>query len=77
MTPSFAVSPWFYREPDPAIVPLITEHALEWRAGIGLDIPIQDRFGLGVQLQYRAINSNVPGNTVTDLSVTMGPTVSF
>lgn len=77
ITPSFALSPWLYREPDPTIFPLITERAFEWRTGIGLDMPIQDRFGLGVQLQYRAINSNIPGNTVKDLSVTMGPTVSF
>lgn len=77
VTPSFGVSPRLYREPDPTINPFITEHDLEWRLGIGLDIPIRDRFGLGVQLQYRAINSNIPGNTVKDLAVTMGPTVSF
>jgi hypothetical protein len=77
MTPSVGVSPWLYREPDRTSNPFITEHDLEWHAGIGLDIPIQDRFGLGAQLQYRAINSNIPGNTVKDFSVTMGPTVSF
>jgi tetratricopeptide (TPR) repeat protein len=77
MTPSFGVSPWLYREPDRTLNPFVTEHDLEWHAGIGLDIPIQDRFGLGAQLQYRAINSNIPGNTVKDFSVTMGPTVSF
>ena len=53
------------------------ERDLEWRVGVGLDIPIQDKFGLGVQLQYRALNSNIPGNTVKDFSITMGPTVSF
>jgi hypothetical protein len=77
LTPSFTVSPWFYRQPDPAIVPLVTEHAFEWRAGVGLDIPLQDRFGLGIAVQYSAINSNVPGNTVRDLSVTLGPSVHF
>jgi hypothetical protein len=77
VTPSFSVSPWFYRQPDPLIDPFVTEHALEWRAGIGLDIPIEDKFGLGVQVQYRAIKSNIPGNTVRDLAVTMGPAISF
>jgi hypothetical protein len=77
VTPSFGVSPWLYRQPDPTINPFITEHDLEWRVGIGLDIPIRDKIGLGVQLQYRALNSNIPGNTVRDLAVTMGPTVSF
>ncbi len=77
LTPSFGLSPWFYRQPDPAIVPFVTEHAFEWHAGVGLDIPVQDRFGLGVSVQYRAINSNIPGNTVGDLEVTMGPTVRF
>lgn len=78
MTPSFGVAPWLYREPDRTLnPPFITEHDFEWHAGIGLDIPIQDRFGLGAQLQYRAINSNIPGNTVKDFSITMGPTVRF
>ena len=77
VTPSAGVSPWLYRQADPFFNPFITERDLEWHAGVGLDIPIQDRLGVGVQVQYRAINSNIPGNTVRDLSVTMGPTVSF
>ena len=77
VTPSFSVSPWLYRTPDPAIDPLVTEHDLEWRLGVGLDIPIRDKFGIGVQVQYRAIDSNIPTNTVRDLSITIGPTVSF
>jgi hypothetical protein len=77
VTPSLGVSPWLYKQPDPATDPFTTERDLEWRVGVGLDIPIQDKFGLGVQLQYRALNSNIPGNTVKGFSVTMGPTVSF
>jgi hypothetical protein len=77
VTPSLGVSPWLYKQPDPVTDPFTTERDLEWRVGVGLDIPIQDKFGLGVQLQYRALNSNIPGNTVKDFSVTMGPTVSF
>ncbi|WOJ89837.1 tetratricopeptide repeat protein [Methylocapsa polymorpha] len=77
VTPSFGVGQWLYRQPDPIVNPFITEHDLDWRVGLGLDIPIKDRFGLGLQVQYRVLNSNVPGNTVRDLAVTMGPTVSF
>jgi len=77
VTPSLGVSPWLYRQPDPATDPFTTERDLEWRVGLGLDIPIRDKLGLGVQLQYRALNSNIPGNTVTDFSVTMGPTITF
>jgi hypothetical protein len=57
--------------------PIVTEHDLEWRVGVGLDVPIRDKIGLGVQVQYRALNSNVPLNTVRDFSITLGPTVSF
>jgi hypothetical protein len=77
VTPSFGVSPWLYRQPNPNTYPFITEHDLDWRVGVAVDIPIQDSFGLGVQLQYRDINSNIPGDTVKDFSVTIGPTVSF
>ncbi len=67
----------YTNRPIPASYPNITEHDLEWRVGVGVDIPIQDQFGLGVQVQYRALNSNIPGNTVNNFSVSMGPTVSF
>jgi tetratricopeptide (TPR) repeat protein len=77
VTPSFGLAPWLYQQPDPNTYPLITEHDLEWRVGVGFDIPVRDSIGLGVQLQYRALNSNIPGNTVKTFSVTMGPTVSF
>jgi hypothetical protein len=77
LTPSFGVAKWLYREPDPTVNPFTTERDLEWRAGVGLDVFIRDRFGLGVQVQYRAFNSNIPTNTVKDLAVTIGPTVRF
>jgi tetratricopeptide (TPR) repeat protein len=77
LTPSFTVSPWLYRQPDPAVAPFVTEHAFEWGVGAGLDIPLKDQFGLGVAVQYRASISNIPGNTVRDLAVTLGPAVRF
>lgn len=77
LTPSFAFVQWDYRQPSPINDPFTTERDSEWRGGLGLDIPIKDRFGLGIQAQYRALNSNIPGNTFRDFSVTMGPTVAF
>ena len=77
VTPSLGLAPWLYRSPDPTMNPIVTEHDLEWRVGVGLDIPIRDKIGLGLQVQYRALNSNIPLNAVHDLSITLGPTVSF
>ena len=77
VTPSLGVAPWLYRQADPVIDPFTTEHDFEWRVGVGVDIPIKERFGLGLQVQYRVLDSNIPGNTVKDFSVSMGPTVSF
>ncbi len=77
LTPTFTVSHWYYRQPDPAIVPFVTERAFEWHAGAGLDIPLQKGIALGLAVQYRAINSNVPGNTVREVAVTLGPAVRF
>jgi hypothetical protein len=76
-TPSFGAARWLYRQPDPILNPFTTEHDLEWRVGAGLDIPIRDQFGLGIQVQYRMFNSNIPTNTVRDLAVSIGPTVRF
>ncbi|SFK49983.1 Outer membrane protein beta-barrel domain-containing protein [Methylocapsa palsarum] len=77
VTPSFGVAPWLYNQSNPTTSPFTTERDLEWRVGVGFDIPVKDSFGLGVQLQYRAINSNIPTNTIRNFSVSAGPTVSF
>lgn len=78
VTPSFGLAPWLYNQPNPlSAYPFTTERDLEWRVGVGFDIPIKDSFGLGLQLQYRAINSNIPTNTIRNFSVSAGPTVSF
>jgi hypothetical protein len=77
VTPGFRVAEWIYRAPDPTIDPFIAERAFEWQAGVALDIPIGNQVGLGVQVLYRAINSNIAIYTIKDLAVTMGPTVRF
>jgi hypothetical protein len=77
LTPSFGLGEWIYGAPDPTISPFIVERAFEWQAGVALGIPIGKQAGLGVQVLYRAINSNIPIYTINDLAITMGPTVRF
>jgi hypothetical protein len=77
VTPGFGVAKWIYGAPDPTISPFIAERAFEWQAGVALDIPIGKQVGLGVQVLYRVINSNIPIYTINDLAITMGPTVRF
>jgi len=77
VTPAFGVSQWLYAAPDPTVDPFVTQRDLEWRAGVGVDIPIHERFGLGLLLQYRAMSSNIPIFTMRDLSISGGPTFRF
>ena len=77
VTPGFRVAEWIYRAPDPTIDPFIAERAFEWQAGVALDIPIGNQVGLGLQVLYRAISSNIAIYTINDLAITMGPTVRF
>jgi tetratricopeptide (TPR) repeat protein len=77
LTPSFGVSQWAYRAPDPAIDPNNAARNLEWRAGLGLDVQIQGQFGLALLAQYRAISSNIPVFTMQNWTFSVGPTVKF
>jgi tetratricopeptide (TPR) repeat protein len=77
LTPTFGVSRWVYKAPDPAIDPTTAQRSLEWRAGLGLDIPIWNQFTLGLLVQYRAVSSNLAVFSMQDLAFTVGPTVRF
>jgi hypothetical protein len=77
VTPNFGVSQWLYKAPDPTIDPTIAQRDLEWRLGLGLDIPIRSQFSLGLLVQYRAVSSNLPVFSMRDLAITAGPTVKF
>jgi len=77
VTPSLSIAEWVYRAPDPTINAFTAERAFEWQAGVALDIPIGKQVGIGVQVLYRAINSNIAIYTITDVAITMGPTVRF
>ena len=77
LTPTAGVSRWLYSAPDPTIDPTITPRTTEWRVGLGLDVPIWKQVILGMLVQYRADQSNVPAFTMRDLSVSAGPTFKF
>ena len=77
ITPTAGVSNWLYKAPDPAIDPTKAQHDLEWRLGLGIDVPIQGQLTLGLLVQYRAVASNIPVFSMRDLAVTAGPSVRF
>ncbi|HEX3989739.1 MAG TPA: hypothetical protein VHX39_01070 [Acetobacteraceae bacterium] len=77
LTPTAGVSRWLYKAPDPAIDPTTTQHSLEWRVGLGLDVPIWQQFTLGLLVEYRTVSSNVAVFSMHDLAVTAGPALKF
>jgi hypothetical protein len=77
LIPTGGVSWWGYRAPDPTIDPTITPSILEWRVGLGLEVPLWRLLYLGFLAQYRADVSNVAAFSMRDFSVTAGPTLRF
>jgi hypothetical protein len=77
LTPTAGVSWWQYNAPDPTIDPNTTPNILEWRLGLGLEVPIWKLLYLGMLAQYRADVSNVSAFSMHDFSVTAGPTMRF
>ncbi len=77
LTPTAGVSRWLYDAPDPSIDPVHTPRTTEWRVGLGLDVPIWRQIVLGMLVQYRADQSNIPAFTMRDFSVSAGPTLKF
>jgi len=77
LIPTAGVSWWQYKAPDPTIDPTVTPNILEWRVGLGLEVPIWRLLYLGTLVQYRADQSNIPAFTMRDFSVTAGPTLRF
>jgi hypothetical protein len=77
LTPSVGMTYWLYNAPDPTVDPTITPRTLEWRVGLGLDVPIWKMLYLGMLVQYRADQSNLAVFSMHDLSVTAGPSFKF
>jgi len=68
---------WFYFSPDPFISPTTTQHSVEWRVALGIDIPIYDQLYLAARVQYLTIVSNLSVFNMRDLQVSAGPTLKF
>ena len=77
LVPSGGVTQWLYGAPDPSINPAVTAHTTEWRVGLGLEVPVWDKFTLASLIQYRDDVSNVQSFSMHDLAVTAGPTFRF
>ena len=77
LTPSAGVVDWIYSAPDPTINPTVAQRSIEYRFGLGLDVPIADQFSLGALVQYIMISSNLPVFSMHDLAVSVGPTLKF
>jgi hypothetical protein len=77
LVPTAGVSWWQYKAPDPTIDPTTIPHILEWRVGLGLEVPVWKLLVLGLLVQYRADVSNIPAFSMRDFSVTAGPTLRF
>ena len=77
LTPIAGFSNWQYNAPDPAIDPNTTPRTTEWRAGVGLDVPIWSKVYMSMLVQYRADTSNIAAFTMHDFSVSGGPTFKF
>ncbi len=77
LTPIAGFSHWQYHAPDPAIDPNTTPRTNEWRAGLGLDVPIWNKIYMSMLVQYRSDTSNVAAFTMHDFAVSGGPTFKF
>jgi len=77
ITPIAGFTHWQYNAPDPTIDPLNTPHTTEWRAGLGLDVPLWSKVYMSMLVQYRADTSNVQAFTMHDFAISGGPTFKF
>ncbi len=76
VTPQAGFTTWKYAAAQP-IDPTQTPHMLEWRVGLGLEVPIWKAVTLGMLVQYRQDLSNVAAFEMHDLAVSAGPTFRF
>ena len=75
--PTAGVTTWNYDAPDPFVAPFTTANTTEWRAGLGLEVPIWRKLVLGALLQYRNASSNVAAFSYRDLAISAGPMIRF
>jgi hypothetical protein len=75
--PTAGVTTWNYGAPDPFVAPFTIAHTTEWRAGLGVEVPIWGKLVLGTLLQYRDAVSNVAAFSYRDLAISAGPMLRF
>jgi hypothetical protein len=75
--PTGGVTTWHYGAPDPFVDPVNTARTTEWRAGLGLEVPLWGKLILASLVQYRNATSNVAAFSYRDLSVSAGPLIRF
>lgn len=77
VTPYVGFSQFRYDEPNLIIDPDVKRFDREWRVGAGLDLPVYQNVGLGVQVTYSKVDSNIPNFRTRNLAVSFGPTLRF
>jgi hypothetical protein len=77
LSPYIGYSQFRYDEPNLIVDPNVKRHDREWRVGAGLDLPISDNIGLGLQVTYSVIDSNLRNFRSRNLAISFGPTLRF
>jgi hypothetical protein len=66
-----------YDQPNPLVDPTRSREDQEWRVGAGIDLPVYQNAGFGVQVTYSHTDSNLRNFRTNNLAVSFGPTVRF
>jgi hypothetical protein len=66
-----------YDSPNPIVDPGVRREDREWRVGAGIDLPVYQNAGFGVQVTYSHTDSNLRNFRTNNLAVSFGPTVRF
>ena len=63
--------------PNPSINPFVSNITNEWLAGVLLDMPITETFGVTTTMQYDRTYSTLPNYRQNNFSIMSGPTARF
>lgn len=77
LTPYGGLTYTSYDRANPIVDPNIRREDLEWRVGAGIDVPVWENIGLGVQVTYSRAESNIRNFRNENLAVSFGPTLRF
>jgi hypothetical protein len=77
LTPSAGITRTGYNSANAIVDPFTERDDWELRLGIGLDAPLTEALGIGVQVQYTRNNSNLPNYEYRNLSISFGPIIRF